>query len=127
MCVCIRARVYTCVRVCVQVYTFHPYCTSCSNHLVFFPQINYVTSWIDGSFVYSTSEARLNMLRSFTNGTFRTDPEDEMMPPRNSERIPMENNPVPHVLKILNPEDMFCKSDLSLFYIKKLNLAFYIY
>ncbi|XP_037789559.1 dual oxidase-like [Penaeus monodon] len=74
-------------------------------------QLNYVTSWLDGNFVYSTSEARLNMLRSFSNGTFRTDPEDPSLPPRNVERIPMENNPTPHVLKILSPERMFLLGD----------------
>lgn len=74
-------------------------------------QLNYVTSWLDGNFVYSTSEARLNMLRSFSNGTFRTDPDDPSLPPRNVERIPMENNPTPHVLKILSPERMFLLGD----------------
>nr|BAM76968.1 dual oxidase [Penaeus japonicus] len=74
-------------------------------------QLNYVTSWLDGNFVYSTSEARLNMLRSFSNGTFKTDPDDPSLPPRNVERIPMENNPTPHVLKILSPERMFLLGD----------------
>uniref|UniRef100_A0A2P2I0U3 NAD(P)H oxidase (H2O2-forming) n=1 Tax=Hirondellea gigas TaxID=1518452 RepID=A0A2P2I0U3_9CRUS len=74
-------------------------------------QLNYVTSWIDGSFVYSTSEARLNMLRSFRNGTFSTDANDRAMPPRNTQRIPMVNNPTPHVLKILPPERMFLMGD----------------
>lgn len=57
--------------------------------------------------MYSTSEARLNMLRSFSNGTFLTDPEDPAMPPRNTRRIPMENHATPHVLKVLPPERMF--------------------
>ncbi|KAK8749678.1 hypothetical protein OTU49_015477 [Cherax quadricarinatus] len=74
-------------------------------------QLNYVTSWLDASFVYSISEARLNMLRSFVNGTFRTAPGDPTMPPRNTERIPMFNNPTPHVLKILNPERIFLLGD----------------
>ncbi|CAG0912911.1 unnamed protein product, partial [Notodromas monacha] len=33
-------------------------------------QINAITSWIDGSFVYSTMEAWVNTMRSFRNGTF---------------------------------------------------------
>ncbi|XP_076054875.1 dual oxidase [Oratosquilla oratoria] len=74
-------------------------------------QLNYVTSWIDGSSIYSISEARLNMLRSFSNGTFNTDPEDSSMPPRNKDRIPMANNPTPHVLKILSPERMYLLGD----------------
>lgn len=74
-------------------------------------QLNYVTSWLDGNFVYSISEARLNMLRSFENGTFRTHPGDPSLPPRNLERIPMANNPTPHVLKILSPERMYLLGD----------------
>jgi dual oxidase len=35
-------------------------------------QTNRVTSWIDGSFIYSTSEAWVNAMRSFHNGTFLT-------------------------------------------------------
>lgn len=54
--------------------------------------------------MYSISEARLNMMRSFKNGTFRTDPDDPLLPPRNKQRVPMFNNPTPHVLKILSPE-----------------------
>ena len=32
-------------------------------------QINSITSWVDGSFVYSTKEAWVNAMRSFKNGT----------------------------------------------------------
>ncbi|CAL4074334.1 unnamed protein product [Meganyctiphanes norvegica] len=74
-------------------------------------QLNYVTSWLDGGFVYSISEARINMLRSFTNGTFKTDENDTNLPPLNTERIPMLNNPTPHVLKVLSPERMFLLGD----------------
>nr|AXN93677.1 dual oxidase 1 [Scylla paramamosain] len=74
-------------------------------------QLNYVTSWLDASFVYSISEARVNMLRSFKNGTFRTDPDNPLLPPRNTQRVPMFNNPTPHVLKILNPERVYLLGD----------------
>ncbi|XP_043219093.1 dual oxidase-like [Amphibalanus amphitrite] len=72
-------------------------------------QINSKTSWIDGSFIYSTSEAWLNTMRSFENGTFRTD--ENGMPPKNRERVPMLNYPSPHVLKTLSPERMFLLGD----------------
>ena len=67
-----------------------------------------MTSWIDGSFIYSTSEAWIASMRSFVNGTFRSDESGEM-PPRNTERVPMTNGPSPHVLRMLNPERMFRK------------------
>ena len=31
------------------------------------------------------------------------------LPPRNTARIPLQNNPAPHVLRMLNPERMFGK------------------
>ena len=70
-------------------------------------QINSKTSWIDGSFIYSTSEAWLNTMRSFENGTFRTD--ENGMPPKNRERVPIMNKPSPHLFKTLSPERMYRK------------------
>ena len=72
-----------------------------------FPQINSKTSWLDGSFIYSTSEAWLNTMRSFENGTFRTD--ENGMPPKNHERVPIMNKPSPHLFKTLSPERMYCE------------------
>lgn len=69
-----------------------------------------VTSWIDGSFIYSTSETWLNTLRSFQNGTLRTD-ETGNFPPRNKDRVPMINSPPAHHLKITAPERMFLLGD----------------
>ena len=34
-------------------------------------QLNRMTSWIDGSFVYSSQEAWVSTLRSFQNGTLK--------------------------------------------------------
>ena len=34
-------------------------------------QKNTMTSWIDGSFVYSTKESWVNAMRSFENGTLK--------------------------------------------------------
>ena len=86
-------------------------------------QLNRMTSWIDGSFVYSTKEAWINEMRTFQNGTLKMcngtayiDETSPMechprmgLPPRNTARIPLQNNPAPHVLRMLNPERMFGK------------------
>ncbi|XP_022920959.2 dual oxidase [Onthophagus taurus] len=73
-------------------------------------QLNQVTSWIDGSFIYSTSEPWVNTMRSFSNGTFR--PENAgNMPQRNSMRIPLFNNPVPEQMRMSNSETLFLLGD----------------
>lgn len=71
-------------------------------------QLNQVTSWIDGSFIYSTSEPWINAMRSFQNGTLLTD-STGTMPIRNYVRVPLFNNPVPHMMKMLSTERLFCK------------------
>ncbi|GFT38864.1 dual oxidase [Trichonephila clavipes] len=69
-----------------------------------------MTSWIDGSFVYSTSEAWVNSMRSFQNGTLKTDPSGKF-PPRNTARAPLINSPPARYLKKLSPERMFLLGD----------------
>ncbi|XP_013145053.1 PREDICTED: dual oxidase [Papilio polytes] len=71
-------------------------------------QINQITSWIDGSFVYSTSEAWVNAMRSFQNGSLAS---DGGMPLRNTKRVPLFNNPVPHYMRMLSPERLFLLGD----------------
>lgn len=66
-----------------------------------------MTSWIDGSFVYSTSEAWVNAMRSFQNGTFK-EGDIEGIPPRNKDRVPIFTAPAPHIMKMPNPEKMLC-------------------
>ncbi|CAH0546400.1 unnamed protein product [Brassicogethes aeneus] len=73
-------------------------------------QLNQVTSWIDGSFIYSTSEPWISNMRSFENGTLLTDPTGTM-PVRNSMRVPLFNNPVPHMMKMLSTEKLFLLGD----------------
>ncbi|GFX61465.1 dual oxidase [Trichonephila clavipes] len=68
-----------------------------------------MTSWIDGSFVYSTSEAWVNSMRTFENGTFRST--EGRFPPRNHERVPLINYPPARYLGMLNPERMFLLGD----------------
>ncbi|XP_017784906.1 PREDICTED: dual oxidase isoform X2 [Nicrophorus vespilloides] len=73
-------------------------------------QLNQVTSWIDGSFIYSTSEPWINTMRSFQNGTLLTDSSGSM-PIRNSMRVPLFNNPVPQVMRMLSSERLFLLGD----------------
>ncbi|KAJ8938140.1 hypothetical protein NQ318_007000, partial [Aromia moschata] len=73
-------------------------------------QMNHVTSWIDGSFIYSTSEPWINAMRSFQNGTLLSDNTGKM-PVRNSMRVPLFNNPVPHMMKMLSTERLFLLGD----------------
>lgn len=73
-------------------------------------QLNRVTSWIDGSFVYSTSEAWASALRSFRNGTLKTEASGRL-PVRNTMRVPLFNSPAPHVLRTNSPERLFLLGD----------------
>lgn len=92
-------------------------------------QQNAMTSWIDGSFVYSTKvsvilpralfwiqfyfqESWVNAMRSFENGTLKMDGDPQKgMPPLNKMRVPMVNAPAPHLLTKLNPERMYLLGD----------------
>ncbi|XP_044584907.1 dual oxidase [Cotesia glomerata] len=73
-------------------------------------QINKVTSWIDGSFVYSSSEAWANTMRTFKNGSFVTEPMGQF-PVRNTMRAPLFNNAAPSVMRMLNPERLYLLGD----------------
>ncbi|XP_060535964.1 dual oxidase isoform X2 [Cylas formicarius] len=73
-------------------------------------QVNQVTSWIDASFVYSTSEPWLNAMRSFVNGSLLADPTGKM-PVRNYKKVPLFNNPVPHTMKTPSTERLFLLGD----------------
>ncbi|XP_030768152.1 dual oxidase [Sitophilus oryzae] len=73
-------------------------------------QLNQATSWIDGSFIYSTSEPWVSAMRSFHNGTFLTDRSGKM-PVRNYKKVPLFNNPVPHMMKMLSTERLFLLGD----------------
>lgn len=73
-------------------------------------QVNLMTSWIDGSFVYSTSEVWMSSMRSYQNGTFKSEYEGKM-PPRNRERVPLINSPPAKYLGMLSPERLFLLGD----------------
>ena len=80
-----------------------------------------MTSWIDGSFIYSSNEAWISTMRSYSgNGELNimADPESTSnqkipphkgMPTYNQKRVPLFNHPSPHVMKHQNPERMFGK------------------
>ena len=69
-----------------------------------------MTSWIDASFVYSTNEAWVNAMRTFVGGSLKMEGDSIFgMPSRNVERVPLANHPAPHVLRMLDPERMYCK------------------
>ena len=75
-----------------------------------FLQTNRMTSWIDASFVYSTNEAWVNAMRTFVGGSLKMEGDSIFgMPSRNVERVPLANHPAPHVLRMLDPERMYCK------------------
>ncbi len=74
-------------------------------------QLNRMTSWIDGSFVYSTQEAWVNTMRSFRNGSLKWMAGNSRLPPYNQDRVPLFNVPSPHVLRRLSPERMFVLGD----------------
>nr|CAD7589006.1 unnamed protein product [Timema genevievae] len=73
-------------------------------------QTNQMTAWIDGSFIYSTSEAWVNAMRSFKNGSFLTD-HSKMMPVKNTMRVPLFNSPAPHMLRMMTPERLYLLGD----------------
>lgn len=78
-------------------------------------QINKVTSWIDGSFIYSSSEAWANTMRSFSNGSLLME-KKRQFPVRNTMRAPLFNHPSPNVVRIESPERLYRES--SFHYIK---------
>lgn len=76
-------------------------------------QINKVTSWIDGSFVYSSSEAWANTMRTFKNGSLLME-QTRQFPVRNTMRAPLFNHAVPHVMRMLSPERLYRKQIMYL-------------
>lgn len=74
-------------------------------------QINKVTSWIDGSFVYSSSEAWANAMRTFLNGSFLINKINNL-PVKNTMRAPLFNHAIPSAMRAkLNPERLYLLGD----------------
>jgi len=72
-------------------------------------QKNKMTSWIDGSFIYSTVEPWVNLMRSYENGTLRMT--EKGYPPHNTEGVPLYNFPAPHIQKPADPSRMYVLGD----------------
>ncbi|WKX98615.1 hypothetical protein Q1695_013921 [Nippostrongylus brasiliensis] len=73
-------------------------------------QVNEVTAWIDGSFVYSVMEAWVATMRSFQNGTLK-EGSQKRYPPLNNPHIPLNNPPPPQIHRLLNPDRLFLLGD----------------
>ncbi|XP_013389008.1 dual oxidase-like isoform X1 [Lingula anatina] len=69
-------------------------------------QINEVTSWIDGSFLYGTQEVWANCLRAMHDGRLKSvnGSREEEFPAMNHIRLPLDNFPSPHKHKLSDPE-----------------------
>ena len=72
-------------------------------------QKNKITAWIDGSFIYSTLEPWINIMRTFENGTLKETKDG--YPPHNTEGVPMHNFPAPHIQKPADPSRMYILGD----------------
>ena len=84
--------------------------TKChKNDVNLVPQKNKITAWIDGSFIYSTSEPWVSSMRTFVNGTLKMT--GSGYPPHNTEGVPMHNFPAPHIQKPADPSRMYILGD----------------
>ncbi|KAL7305239.1 hypothetical protein TKK_0002624 [Trichogramma kaykai] len=73
-------------------------------------QINKVTSWIDGSFIYSNDENWAHSMRTHQNGTLRADPSGKF-PVRNDAQMPLFNKDVANSHRNLDPKRLFLLGD----------------
>ncbi|XP_014669657.1 PREDICTED: dual oxidase-like isoform X2 [Priapulus caudatus] len=77
--------------------------------------VNKVTGWIDGSVIYSVSEAWVSVLRGFSDGKLAHENTNRgPLPLYNTERIPLANPPTPHMHKVMPLERMFAMGDSRL-------------
>ena len=77
-------------------------------------QKNHMTAWIDGSFIYSTTEPWVALMRSYSNGTLRMT--NDGYPPHNTEGVPLHNFPAPHIMKPADPSRMYVLGDPRYFF-----------
>lgn len=75
-------------------------------------QINERTSWIDGSFIYGTTEPWVSSLRSFKQGRLAEGVPG--YPPLNNPHIPLNNPAPPQVHRLMSPDRLFSKLFVSL-------------
>ncbi|CAI2308307.1 unnamed protein product [Caenorhabditis sp. 36 PRJEB53466] len=72
-------------------------------------QINERTSWIDGSFIYGTTEPWVSSLRSFKQGRLAEGVPG--YPPLNNPHIPLNNPAPPQVHRLMSPDRLFMLGD----------------
>jgi len=58
-------------------------------------QLNQVTSWIDGNFIYGRGDVWASALRSYVGGKLATLNSTQNFPIMNEARIPLDNYPSP--------------------------------
>ena len=68
-----------------------------------------MTSWIDGSFIYSTQEVWVSTMRSFKGDGSLKWGSRWGMPPHNTDRVPLFNHQSPHFMRMTDLDKMFCK------------------
>ena len=68
-----------------------------------------MTAWIDGSFIYSTTEPWVALMRSYSKGRLRMTKDG--YPPHNTEGVPLHNFPAPHIMKPADPAHMYVLGD----------------
>ncbi|GAV07211.1 hypothetical protein RvY_17080-2 [Ramazzottius varieornatus] len=73
-------------------------------------QLNLMSSWIDGSTVYSTKDVWLSAMRSYNNGTLKVEAATNL-PPFNTIGAPISNPPPSHINKVLDPARLFLLGD----------------
>lgn len=70
-------------------------------------QINHVSSFIDGSFIYGLSQSWVDNLRNFTDGRLK---EEQKWPQENNPNVPLNNpNPPERHPNLLPPHRLYCK------------------
>ncbi|CCD71702.1 NAD(P)H oxidase (H2O2-forming) [Caenorhabditis elegans] len=72
-------------------------------------QINERTSWIDGSFIYGTTQPWVSALRSFKQGRLAEGVPG--YPPLNNPHIPLNNPAPPQVHRLMSPDRLFMLGD----------------
>ena len=70
-------------------------------------QLNRMTSWIDGSFIYSTQEVWVSKMRTFHGDGSLKWGKIPGLPPHNKKRVPLFNHQSPHFLRMTDLEKMF--------------------
>lgn len=72
---------------------------------IFLMQVNHVTSWIDGSFIYGPVSGWTDALRKFKGGLLKLT--DRNLPSYNTKGLPLDNFPPPRTHKLQPPKQFW--------------------